>query len=144
MFRSIRRFFTLSLLLSLLFTMAAFAADARANAAFDRVNIIRTQNGLSPLNWNGQIESAASVRAQELVRSFSHTRPDGSAWYTADSSVLYGENLAEYYGTVEEVVDAWMASPEHKANILKADFKSGAISVFEQNGKLYWAEEFGY
>ena len=78
------------------------------------------QNGLQPLTWNFQIENAAKVRATEIVRSFSHTRPDGSAWYTADPSVLYGENLAQYFDGADEVVVAWMNSPAHRANILKA------------------------
>lgn len=143
MFKNVGRCVVLSVLLSVFFSLSAFAADSRATAAFDKVNQIRAENGLTPLNWSAQIESAASVRAQELVSSFSHTRPDGTPWYTADDSVLYGENLAEHYSSADEVVDAWMASPAHKANIMKADFRSGAIYVYEKNGSLYWAEEFG-
>lgn len=144
MFRKISRVLVVSILLSVLLAMTSFAADARATAAFDKVNSIRVQNGLAPLSWSVQIENAATVRAQELVRSFSHTRPDGTPWYTADVNSLYGENLAEHYRSAEDVVNAWMASPTHKANILKGEFKSGAISVYEINGTLYWAQEFGY
>ena len=120
------RLFILTALFTAFFAMTAFAAKGDAKAAFAKVNEIRVANGLNPLNWNGQVENAAKVRANEIVRSFSHTRPDGSAWYTAD-----------------EVVQAWMDSPAHRANILKPDFKSGAIAVVEIDGECYWAEEFG-
>jgi len=43
----------------------------------------------------------------------------------------------------DEVVAAWMNSPSHKANILKPEFKSGAIAAIEVDGEVYWAEEFG-
>ena len=42
------------------------------------------------------------------------------------------------------VVDAWMASPTHAANILADDFTTCSIAVYETNGKLYFAQEFGY
>ena len=125
------------------FAMTAFAAKGDAQAAFNRVNEIRVANGLTPLTWNYQVENAAKVRANEIVSSFSHTRPDGRPWYTADDKVLYGENLAQYYDSSDEVVQAWMNSPSHRANILKPDFKSGAIFTVEVDGEVYWAEEFG-
>jgi len=134
----------LTALFTAFFAMTAFAAKGDAKAAFTKVNEIRVANGLQPLTWNFQIENAAKVRATEIVRSFSHTRPDGSAWYTADPSVLYGENLAQYFDGADEVVVAWMNSPAHRANILKPEFKSGAIYTVEVNGEVYWAQEFGY
>ena len=133
----------LTALFATFFAMTAFAAKGDAQAAFNRVNEIRVSNGLSPLTWNYQVENAAKVRANEIVSSFSHTRPDGRPWYTADDKVLYGENLAQYYDSAEEVVAAWMNSPSHRANILKGDFKSGAIFTVEVDGEVYWAEEFG-
>lgn len=139
----VRKIVTMTLILAAAFSMTAFAGSAQGNAAFEKVNQIREANGLQPLTWDNSIEAAGNVRAEEISRSFSHTRPDGSAWYTADDSVLYGENLAEYYNSADEVVAAWMASPDHKANILSDQFTTGAISVYQQNGKTYWAEEFG-
>jgi uncharacterized protein YkwD len=56
---------------------------------------------------------------------------------------MYGENLAEGYHTADEVVNAWMASPEHKANILKPDFTTMGIGIANKNGKNYWAQIFG-
>lgn len=137
------KLFVLTAIFTAFFAITAYAAKGNAQDAFAKVNEIRAANGLSPLTWNGQIENAAKVRANEIVSSFSHTRPDGSSWYTADASVLYGENLAQYYDSADEVVAAWMNSPSHKANILKPEFKSGAIAAIEVDGEVYWAEEFG-
>ena len=137
------KLFVLTAIFTAFFAITAYAAKGNAQDAFAKVNEIRVANGLSPLTWNGQIENAAKVRANEIVSSFSHTRPDGRPWYTADDKVLYGENLAQYYDSAEEVVAAWMNSPSHRANILKGDFKSGAIFTVEVDGEVYWAEEFG-
>jgi len=137
------KLFVLTAIFTAFFAITAYAAKGNAQDAFAKVNEIRVANGLSPLTWNGQIENAAKVRANEIVSSFSHTRPDGRPWYTADDKVLYGENLAQYYDSSEEVVQAWMNSPSHRANILKPDFKSGAIFTVEVDGEVYWAEEFG-
>ena len=141
--KKVVRFILLTALFTAIFAMTAFAAKGDAKAAFAKVNEIRVANGLNPLSWNYQVENAAKVRANEIVGSFSHTRPDGRPWYTVDDKVLYGENLAQYYDSAEEVVAAWMNSPSHRANILKGDFKSGAIFTVEVDGEVYWAEEFG-
>ncbi len=133
--------------------LAAQAVDAdmaadfakQAQAAFDEVNAIRTQNGLEALTWNANLESAALVRAGEATDVWSHTRPDGSAWWTVDSTCMYGENLARGYSDADSAVNGWMNSETHKANLLKADYKTAAISiVLGSDGRWYWAQEFGY
>ncbi len=117
----------------------------QAQAAFDEVNAIRTQNGLEALTWNSNLESAALVRANEATDVWSHTRPDGSAWWTVDSTCMYGENLARGYSDADSAVNGWMNSETHKANLLKADYKTVAISIVLGNdGRWYWAQEFGY
>jgi uncharacterized protein YkwD len=142
----IRRFVVLTLVLASLFSMTAFAStNAQTEAAVSKVNQIRIAAGLNPLSTgDAALQSAADERAEEITRKFSHTRPDGSAWYTVNPDVVYGENLAENFATADTVVNAWMASPAHKANILKADFTKMAISSYEMNGVTYWAEEFCY
>lgn len=116
-----------------------------AQRAFQRVNDLRAEAGLAPLSWSTELEATSSVRAVEATQSFSHKRPDGSDWWTVNSNVMYGENLARGYNTAADAVAGWMASPTHAANIMKADFKSMAISVYQgSDGKWYWAQEFGY
>ena len=59
-------------------------------------------------------------------------------------SSAIASNLAKGYDSAQSVVDAWMASPTHAANILAGDFTTCSIAVYETNGKLYFAQEFGY
>lgn len=118
---------------------------AAARSAFDMVNTRRQEAGLSPLTWNSGLEQAAAVRAIEASQLFSHTRPDGSDWWTVNSDLMYGENLAKGYSTADSAVQAWMDSPTHKANILDGEFKSIAITIhINNNGQWFWAQEFGY
>ncbi len=108
-----------------------------------KVNGIRTANGLKPLRYDTNLDAPALVRATEASTFFSHTRPNGTEWYTVNANLMYGENLAEGYTTADEVVNAWMASPEHKANILRPDFTTMGIGIVNKNGKNYWAQIFG-
>ncbi len=121
------------------------SSQAAAKAAFDMVNARRQEAGLSTLSWHAGLEQASAVRAIEASQSFSHTRPDGSDWWTVDSNLMYGENLAMGYANADAAVAAWLASPTHKANIMDAEFASGAIAIHvNSNGEWYWAQEFGY
>lgn len=120
-------------------------SQAAAKAAFDIVNARRQEAGLGALTWNSGLEQASAVRAVEAAQSFSHTRPDGSDWWTVNSNLMYGENLAKGYASAEAAVEAWLASPTHKANIMDVEFVSGAIAIHvNSNGQWFWAQEFGY
>ena len=120
--------------------------DKKKNAAINAfllLNEIRRENGLNVLTWNDDLGPAALIRAQEATILWSHTRPDGTDWYTVNPDLVYGENLANGYTTAENVVNAWMASSTHKENILSSEFTSGNIQIVENsNGTWYWAEEF--
>ena len=105
------------------------------------VNEERVEAGLDPLTWDSNLETVASVRATEIS---SHTRPNGRQWYTVNSKIQGGENLAFGYDNAEEVVEAWMNSPTHRDNILYDEFEKVAISIYEDNGVLYYAQEYGY
>lgn len=121
-------------------------AGLRAEAldAGELVNEIRDEEGLNELEWDVNLESVASVRAKECSEKFSHTRPNGSQWYTVNSKIQGGENLAYGFDNAEDVVDAWMDSPTHKDNILYEDFEKAAISIYEEDGTYYWSEQFSY
>ncbi len=120
-------------------------SQAAAKAAFDIVNAKRLEAGLNALTWNSGLEQASAVRAVEAAQSFSHTRPDGSDWWTVNSNLMYGENLAKGYASADSAVTAWLNSPTHKANIMDVEFVSGAIAIhINGNGQWYWAQEFGY
>ena len=129
--------------LGIMMSMTGFAQNNTEAEVIAKVNEIRVANGLNTLRYDASLEASADVRADELTVRFSHTRPDGSDWYTVNPDLMYGENLADGYTTADAVVNAWMASPEHKANILKSDFTTVAVSTAVKNGKTYWAQEFG-
>ena len=119
------------------------ANDALAKQAFDLVNQQRQKSGLKPLAWQSGLKAAADIRATEVAAKFSHTRPNGQDWFTVNPDLAYGENLGKDYNDAATAVQAWMVSPEHKQNILKPDFESGAISVQNVGGKNYWCQLFG-
>lgn len=120
-------------------------SQAAARAAFDIVNEQRREAGLGALSWNTGLEQASAVRAVEASESFSHTRPNGTDWWTVNSNLMYGENLAKGFASAGDAVTAWLNSPTHKANIMDAEFTSGAIAIhIAENGQWYWANEFGF
>ena len=122
-------------------------ASLRSEAlrAYNMVNEERDRAGLGTLVWDSNLESTSDVRARECEQSFSHTRPDGSPWYTVNSEIMAGENLAYGYETAGDVLRGWMDSPTHRENILYPTFTKIAISVYvADDGTYYWAQEFGY
>ncbi len=116
------------------------------------VNQERANNGLAALSWGGACQTAADVRVQEQMVSYSHTRPDGSSWSTACPEIAetggkIGENLAVDNAAVspETVVATWMGSPEHRKNILDPEFKYLTVGfIFDPNSqhKTYWSQIF--
>lgn len=118
--------------------------STEAGEVFAQVNRARAEIGLSELVWSDELAAAAEIRAQEIHQSFSHTRPDGSPWWTANGEIIYGENIAKGYQSAESVLTAWMESSDHKENILYSGFETIGIAVYNVDGKWYWAQEFGY
>lgn len=112
---------------------------------FNLVNEQREANGLSTLIWDNNLEQTSYVRALECSTSFSHTRPNGKSWYTVNSAIMGGENLAYGFFNANDVINAWMKSPSHKENILYPSFTKMSVSVYvSDDGTYYWAQEFGY
>lgn len=107
-----------------------------------KINEYRAQNGLTTLVADSSLQVTSDVRAEECSRVWSHTRPDGSKYYTAGNGDSYGENLANGYNTAGDVVDAWVASPTHKALLDDARYTKCSVSIFERNGRQYVAAEF--
>lgn len=110
------------------------------------VNRERAANGLAPLQYSDRLSEAALIRAGEIQSVFSHTRPDGSRCFTAlaEAGISYrsaGENIAYGQRTPEEVMQSWMNSSGHRANILGAYDYIG-IGVTYKNGTYYWSQFF--
>ncbi len=119
-----------------------------AKQVVDLVNKERAKAGVSPLTIDTGLESAALVRTKEIQTSFSHTRPNGSSFATAikEAGVIYrrsGENIAWGQRTPEAVVNAWMNSDGHRANILNPNFgRIGVGYLTNASGTPYWVQLF--
>ena len=90
----------------------------------------RAKENLPALKMNEMLMSAAKIRAAETQILFSHTRPDNSSCFTV-SEMAHGENLvccSLSVGTPAKLMDLWMNSPGHRANILNRNYRSVGIA----------------
>lgn len=114
----------------------------------DLVNEERTKIGLQKLQIAQDVTAAAQVRAKEISSSFSHTRPNGSHFTTAlsENGVSYrgaGENIAWGQQSPEAVMNTWMNSDGHRANILNKNFTTIGVGYYVGNdGRQYWTQLF--
>ena len=111
------------------------------------VNVERSKYGLSALTLNTKLSALARTKSQDMSDKhyFSHTSPTyGSAFDMMKSSgIKYntaGENIAYGYRTPEAVVNAWMNSPGHRANILNASYKEIGVGYVADGN--YWTQMF--
>ncbi len=121
--------------------------NAFADEVIRLVNVERAANGLDALTKNERLSAAAAKRAQELVEYYSHTRPDGTNCFTVldDFAITYyavGENIAMGQSTPQEVMEDWMNSEGHRANILETSFENIGVGVVYANGMLHWVQLF--
>lgn len=114
-----------------------------AYQVLDAVNAERAAVGLGSLSMDEDLMEAAMQRAAETVVHFSHTRPDGRTCFTV-SSKANGENIASGSSTAAGVMDQWMNSEGHRANILDGSWNSVGIGCYRaSNGVTYWVQLFG-
>ncbi|MEV5529515.1 CAP domain-containing protein [Streptomyces prunicolor] len=122
-----------------------------ADRVVESTNAERARAGLRALAVDPLLAAAAQAHSTDMVaRAFySHTSPDGSQpWDRAAAAGArrrtIGENIACGQRTPAEVVEGWMNSPGHRANILKPDFTHIGIG-FAGGGQMgtYWTQLFG-
>lgn len=111
------------------------------------VNEERTAYGLQPVRISPILSEAANIRAGELKNKFSHTRPNGTDCFTAMSELgikyrAAAENIAYGQKNPESVMNAWMNSSGHRANILNENMEYIGVGVFYQDGVYYWSQFF--
>lgn len=127
--------------------------SAYASEVLRLVNIERAKVGAAPLVLDEALCNAANMRAIEMDYSgnFSHTRPDGESCFevfdvcNVQWGKRCGENIAAGQVTPEEVMDSWMHSEGHKANILNASYTKMGLGYSTGGGgkyHRYWAQEF--
>lgn len=114
------------------------------------VNQERAKAGLSELNMQEDLTAAANVRAKEIKQSFSHTRPNGSSFSSVlkEQGIAFsgsGENIAYGQKTPEQVMEGWMNSEGHRANILNGKYKNIGVGYHQdERGVNYWVQLFTY
>jgi len=129
-------------------------ADISSQELLDLTNKERQSNGVTPLYFNEKLAEAAAKKAQDMFEYdyWAHASPTGKTpWVFIKSSgykyVYAGENLARGFSTADDVIKAWMASPDHKANMLSANYQDVgfAVKIGELNGEetVLIVEELG-
>ncbi|KAB2971308.1 sigma-70 family RNA polymerase sigma factor [Streptomyces sp. SS1-1] len=114
------------------------------------VNKERATAGCGPLAEDSLLDTSARKHSEDMAARgfFDHTNPDGAdpgqritaagyRWST------YGENIAMGQQTPEAVMESWMNSPGHRANILNCSFKDIGVGVHEGPGGPWWTQNFG-
>jgi hypothetical protein len=130
------------------------AADISSQELLILTNQERQNSGVTPLYFNEKLTEAAAKKAQDMFEYgyWAHNSPTGKTpWVFIKSSgykyVYAGENLARGFSSAEDVVKAWMASPDHKANMLSSNYQDVgfAVKVGELNGEetVLIVEELG-
>lgn len=117
--------------------------DDLAAEVIERTNAERARQGLGALRADAELTRAARVRAEELTRRFSHTRPDGARWATV-SAQAFAENIARGQRTAAKVVAAWLTSRTgHRENLLRPSYGSIGVCAVVYRGVTYWVQLFG-
>lgn len=114
--------------------------DATINAPtlLAGTNQVRQREGLPELTLSTQLSEAAYLKAQDMLEKqyWAHTSPDGTKPWQWFSTVGYrysvaGENLARNFSSSQSAIEAWMSSPSHRENIMKAEYRDVGFSVVQ-------------
>ncbi len=115
-----------------------FASSITAGDVLAQTNQEREKQGLQTLTINTRLNEAAIAKAQHMLEQqyWAHTSPDGTQPWKFFKQVGYkysvaGENLARDFGTSGDMMQAWMNSPTHKANIVSPKYKEIGIAVVD-------------
>lgn len=114
------------------------------------INLERTNRGIPALSKNWQLSRVARYKSQDMIDQnyFSHTSPTYGSPFTMMQSFglkfsAAAENIAYGQKTPQEVVNAWMNSSGHRANILSKSYtQTGVGAAKKANGTLYWTQMF--
>lgn len=118
-----------------------YATDIRVQKLLEDTNIKREASGLPIIKIDPELSRAAAEKAADMFAKnyWAHQSPDGKTpWDFIIKSgynyVVAGENLAKNFNNSQGVVDAWMASPSHRDNLLKPQYRDVGFAVV--NGVL--------
>ncbi|MEU6239127.1 CAP domain-containing protein, partial [Kitasatospora sp. NPDC047058] len=130
-------------------TAASGTAAQYAQQVVDLVNAERGKAGCGPLTADSKLAAAAQGHSEDMANRnyFDHASPEG---YHADHRIeavgyrwsSWGENIARGQKDPAAVMDAWMNSPGHRANILNCSFKQIGVGVRTGSGGPWWTQVF--
>ncbi|MFI5754107.1 CAP domain-containing protein [Streptomyces sp. NPDC051569] len=124
--------------------------NAAESAVLTLVNKERARVGCGPLRADSGLGALAQNFSDDMAERgfFDHTDPDGKTpWDRADKAGvknLGGENIARGQATAQAVMDAWMNSEGHRANILNCDYTRIGVGVRTGSGGPWWTQDFGF
>lgn len=115
-----------------------FASNISKTDVVNLTNSQRIAAGLEPLTLNETLSSAAWSKGMDMINKdyWAHTAPDGTEPWAFFNSLGYryryaGENLARDFNNANSAIEAWMASPTHRDNILNPKYKEIGIGIVE-------------
>jgi uncharacterized protein YkwD len=124
---------------------------AEADQVVTLVNQERTDNDCAPLTVDVHLTAAASAHSADMAQRkyFSHTTPEGTTFDQRIVAAGYptpgAENIARGQKSAESVMDAWMNSSGHRANILNCKLTTIGVGVdTTDKNDWYWTQDFGY
>ncbi|WP_043266294.1 CAP domain-containing protein [Streptomyces sp. CT34] len=132
---------------------ASKAPETGASAAAQVLSLVNEQReraGCSPLADSGQLDGLAQHFSEDMAQRgfFGHTDPDGhTPWDRArvlGIANLGGENIARGQADARAVMDTWMNSAGHRANILNCEYKTLGVGAHFGPGGPWWTQEFGF
>ncbi|HSO18564.1 MAG TPA: CAP domain-containing protein, partial [Desulfosarcina sp.] len=134
-------------------SLAAGAQSALEDEVVALVNLERQVANLHPLASDSALASAALGHSTDMAQQnyFSHDSLDGRKFYQRITAAGYtystcGENIAAGYSTPQAVMNGWMNSPGHRANILHSTFCDIGVGHAYRAGSTYghyWTQDFG-
>jgi uncharacterized protein YkwD len=130
--------------------------DALVDQVVQLTNNYRQQNGLQVVTYSSTLSVAAQVHSQNMALQdfFNHTGLDGSTPGQRVNAVGYQysiitENIAAGFSTAEQVIQAWINSPSHRANLLNPTVKEIGVGYYylsndigNVNYNMYWTQKF--
>ena len=110
----------------------------------------RTKHGCAPLRVDSRLATAARRHSADMARYdyFSHNSRNGATPWDRMKAAGYtdpgAENIAKGYATPAAVVDGWMKSPGHRANILNCKLRAIGVGMAAGSGGPWWTQDFGW
>ncbi len=138
----------------IVFKKDSFLASVLPSILTTLTNQARNENGLNNLSQNELLVKSAKLKAEDMAQKsyFAHTSPEGiTPWYwlnkTGYKYSYAGENLAVNFFESEDVARAWMASPTHRANIVRKEFTEIGIAtakgIYQGHEAVFVVQFFG-